>query len=170
MPPTCGYSLLMVETGEWGCFLLRRVNQMGVVSVTVASDRPKSRRTTKSRAKSSHPRPESDVKKAIKQLSPTVEALPEDTKALAAPLVLDCARLAVTMDRCWSLIENDGPVTSYDNGSGQTGTHENPAFGAYVKASRNLSANIGKLIQMVGPGTCAADNLSTFLDDKRVRS
>jgi hypothetical protein len=125
---------------------------------------------TPSRAKSSHPRPESDVKKAIKQLSPTVEALPEDTKALAMPLVLDCARLAVTMDRCWSLIENDGPVTSYDNGSGQSGTHENPAFGAYVKASRNLSANIGKLIQMVGPGTCAADNLSTFLDDKRVRS
>lgn len=125
---------------------------------------------TPSRAKPSHPRPESDVEKAIKQLSPTIDALPDDAKALAATLVLDCARLAVTMDRCWSLIENDGPVTSYDNGSGQSGTHENPAFGAYVKASRNLSANIGKLIQMVGPGTCAADNLTIFLDGKRERS
>ena len=134
------------------------------------TNKPKPRRVAESQKKSSHPRPESDVKKAIKQLSPTVEALPEDTKALAMPLVLDCARLAVTMDRCWSLIENDGPVTSYDNGSGQTGKHENPAFGAYVKASRNLSSNVGKLIQIVGPGTCAADNLTIFLDGKRERS
>lgn len=135
-----------------------------------APNRTKHRRVAGSQPKSSPPRPESDVEKVIKQLSPTIDALPDDAKALAATLVLDCARLAVTMDRCWSLIENDGPVTRYDNGSGQSGTHENPAFGAYVKASRNLSANIGKLIQMVGPGTCAADNLSTFLDDKRVRS
>ena len=135
-----------------------------------ATNKPKSRRGAGSQKKSSPPRPESDVDKVIERLSPTIDALPDDAKALAAPLVLDCARLAVTMDRCWSLIEDDGPVTSYDNGSGQSGTHENPAFGAYVKASRNISANIGKLIQMVGPGTCAADNLSSFLDDKRGRS
>ena len=133
-------------------------------------NKPKPRRVAESQKKSSPPLPESDVEKVIGQLNPTIDALPDDTKALATPLVLDCARLAVTMDRCWSLIEDDGPVTSYDNGSGQSGTHENPAFGAYVKASRNLSANIGKLIQMVGPGTCAADNLSSFLDDKRGRS
>ena len=135
-----------------------------------ATNKPKPRRVAGSQKKSSPPRPESDVEKVIGQLNPTIDALPDDAKALAATLVLDCARLAVTMDRCWSLIEDDGPVTSYDNGSGQSGTHENPAFGAYVKASRNLSANIGKLIQMVGPGTCAADNLSNFLDDKRGRS
>ena len=135
-----------------------------------ATNKPKPRRVAGSQKKSSPPRPESDVEKVIGQLNPTIDALPDDAKALAATLVLDCARLAVTMDRCWSLIEDDGPVTSYDNGSGQSGTHENPAFGAYVKASRNLSANIGKLIQMVGPGTCAADNLTIFLDGKRERS
>ena len=125
---------------------------------------------TPSRARPSRQRPDSAVNDALGLLRPVVDALPDDAKSLATPLVLDCARLAVTMDVCWAMIARDGPVTSYDNGSGQSGTHENPAFGAYVKASRNLSANIGKLIQMVGPGTCAADNLSTFLDDKRVRS
>ena len=125
---------------------------------------------TPSRAKPSRQRPDSAVNDALVLLQPIVDSLPDDAKSLATPLVLDCARLAVTMDVCWAMIARDGPVTSYDNGSGQSGTHENPAFGSYVKASRNLSSNVGKLIQIVGPGTCAADNLTIFLDGKRERS
>jgi hypothetical protein len=157
------------ETGAWGCFLSRGINQKGVVSVTVASDKPKSHKTTGSRTRSSGALPEKAVKKRLSELGPIVAVLSEDIRPLAMALATNCARLSVTMDVCWKNYSRDGAVVTYDNGGGQQGVRENPSYGAYVKASRELGSSIGKLIQMVGPGTVAADDLTDWQADQRAR-
>jgi hypothetical protein len=98
-----------------------------------------------------------------------VEALSEDVRPLAQTLATNCARLSATMDACWSDYSKNGAVVEYDNGGGQTGVRENPSYACYIKASRELGGAIGKLVQMVGPGTVAADSLTGWQDEQRAR-
>ena len=130
---------------------------------------PKSRRAGGSRAKSSPPRPDDAVMVRLSELEPIVSVLSDDIKPLARSLATNCARLSVTMDVCWADYSRSGAVVEYDNGGGQSGVRENPAYGAYIKASREFGAAVGKLVQMVGPGTVAADSLTEWQDSQRER-
>lgn len=105
----------------------------------------------------------------LSELEPIVSVLSDDIKPLARSLATNCARLSVTMDKCWADYSKNGAVVAYDNGGGQSGVRENPAYGAYIKASREFGAAVGKLVQMVGPGTVAADSLTEWQDEQRAR-
>ena len=109
------------------------------------------------------------VREYESQLAPMVSVLSEDVRPLAQTLATNCARLSATMDMCWTEYSKAGAVVEYDNGGGQSGVRENPAYGCYIKASRELGGAIGKLVQMVGPGTVAADSLTEWQDEQRAR-
>lgn len=137
--------------------------------MAVAGNRPASRGPSRSRGKSSGARPEKTVRDYESELAPMVSALSEDVRPLAQTLATNCARLSATMDACWSDYSRKGAVVEYDNGGGQSGVRENPAYACYIKASRELGGAIGKLVQMVGPGTVAADSLTDWQDEQRAR-
>ena len=132
-----------------------------------ATNRQRSRRAGGSRSKSSPPRPDDAVMARLSELEPIVSVLSDDIKPLARSLATNCARLSVTLDSCWADYSRNGAVVEYDNGGGQSGVRENPAYACYIQASRELGSAIGKLVQMVGPGTVAADALTDWQDDQR---
>ena len=135
----------------------------------VVSDKnkPKSRRATSRRSKPSPPLPEDAVAARLAELEPIISVLSDDIRPLARSLATNCARLSVTLDSCWADYSRNGAVVEYDNGGGQRGIRENPSYAAYIKASRELGGSIGKLVQMVGPGTVAADALTEWQADQR---
>ena len=130
-------------------------------------NKPKSRRATSRRSKPSPQPPEDAVAARLAELEPIISVLSDDIRPLARSLATNCARLSVTMDVCWADYSRNGAVVEYDNGGGQSGVRENPAYACYIKASRELGSAIGKLVQMVGPGTVAADALTDWQDDQR---
>lgn len=137
--------------------------------MAIAPGRAKSRSSSASQEKPSNALPESRVKKRLAELEPMVSSLSDDVRPLAQSLATNIARLSVTMDVCWADYSGRGAVVKYDNGGGQSGVRENPAYGAYIKASREFGAAVGKLVQMVGPGTVAADSLTEWQDSQRER-
>ena len=137
--------------------------------MAVAGNRPASRGSSTSRKKPSGVRTKKTVDDYESELAPMVDALSEYVRPLAQTLATNCARLSATMDKCWADYSKNGAVVAYDNGGGQSGVRENPAYACYIKASRELGGAIGKLVQMVGPGTVAADSLTDWQDEQRAR-
>ena len=97
------------------------------------------------------------------QLSPVLDAMDTTTRTIAAPLILDCARLRVMMDDCWATYLSEGAVAEYQNGGGQGGLREHPCLGSYIKCQRSLAANVAKLTGLVGRDASAGDALAEFL-------
>lgn len=98
-----------------------------------------------------------------KELRGVLDSMDDTTRAVAGPLVADCARLRVIMDDCWQTYLAEGLTADYTNGKNQGGTREHPAIGSYIKCQRSLGANVAKLVAIVGRDSASSDTLTDFL-------
>ena len=90
-----------------------------------------------------------------KKLMELLGDLPERQREILSPVVQNTAWMKVQLDRARELIATGEIVMNYDNGGGQEGIRENPAFKGYEAlwkaymqgASKILDAAAGKATQ-----------------------
>ena len=58
--------------------------------------------------------------------------IPKQQQDILAPVIENLAWMRIKLDDSRRLIKNSGIVVHYDNGGGQKGIRENPAFKGYV--------------------------------------
>lgn len=100
-----------------------------------------------------------EVRKLVKLLKDS--GVPESKIRCLEPTVQNLAWMKVKLDDARELIGEESITVGYDNGGGQSGIRENPAYKAYEALWKNYSAGLnallGQLPDKAAPGILAAD-------------
>ena len=100
-----------------------------------------------------------EVRKLVKLLK--CSGVPENKIRCLEPTVQNLAWMKVKLDDARELIGTESITVGYDNGGGQSGIRENPAYKAYEALWKNYSAGLnallGQLPDKAAPGILAAD-------------
>ena len=67
------------------------------------------------------------------------------------PVIENVAWMKIKLDQAREKIKNSGIVMPYDNGGGQTGIRENPAFKGYEALWKSYMAGMSKLLEAMPP-------------------
>ena len=82
----------------------------------------------------------------------------KETMALASQVIFMAKKLKQTQ----KLLTKEQLTVEYDNGGGQTGIRENPAFSAYEKMMTTYTKSLTTLVGIIGQE--AAENINTLVD------
>ena len=100
-----------------------------------------------------------EVRKLVKLLKDS--GVPENKIRCLEPTVQNLAWMKVKLDDARELIGTESITVGYDNGGGQSGIRENPAYKAYEALWKNYSAGLNALLSQLpdktAPGILAAD-------------
>lgn len=91
-------------------------------------------------------------RKEEKRLLGILERAPLRRRDALLPTVRNVAWMKVQLDRAMELIGTEPIVTEYDNGGGQSGIREHPAFKAYEALWKAYVAGLGKLLEAIPAG------------------
>lgn len=75
-----------------------------------------------------------------------LEQAPEEKRAALRPIAENAAWMKAQLDKAREDIDEEALVIEYDNGGGQSGIRENPAFRAYENLWRAYIAGMDKII------------------------
>lgn len=70
---------------------------------------------------------------------------------LLAPVIENTAWMRIKLDHAREKISVSGVAVPYDNGGGQTGIRENPAFKGYEALWKSYMAGMSKLLEAMPP-------------------
>ena len=73
------------------------------------------------------------------------------------PVIENVAWMKIKLDQAREKIKNSGIVMPYDNGGGQTGIRENPAFKGYEALWKSYMAGMSKLLETMPPEVIEAE-------------
>lgn len=73
------------------------------------------------------------------------------------PVIENVAWMKIKLDQAREKIKNSGIVMPYDNGGGQTGIRENPAFKGYEALWKSYMAGMSKLLEAMPPEVIEAE-------------
>ena len=73
------------------------------------------------------------------------------------PVIENVAWMKIKLDQAREKIKNSGIVMPYDNGGGQTGIRENPAFKGYEALWKSYMAGMNKLLEAMPPEVIEAE-------------
>lgn len=91
-----------------------------------------------------------DTRKELKRLTGILEGITPEKAETLKPVAENTAWIKVQLDRARELIADSEMIVEYDNGGGQTGIRENPAFKAYEALWKAYISGIAKLLDAVG--------------------
>ena len=83
----------------------------------------------------------------------------EKIKSLA-PVILNVSWMKSKLDDARTAIGEDGITVEYDNGGGQTGVRENPAFRAYEALWKTYLSGLDALLKLLPAGAAEDPALS----------
>lgn len=105
--------------------------------------------------------------KRIQEL--TRDTMPKAKRSTAMPLLHNAAWMKIKLDEARADMMCSSLVTVYNNGGGQLGTRENPAFSAYNKLFASYSRCMKQITDlMVGDAGEQRDELAGFLNETRL--
>lgn len=109
---------------------------------------------------------ESEVKK-LHEI--TRDTIPKAKRGVAMALMRNAAWMKVKLDEARADMMEAPLVIDYDNGGGQAGKRENPAFSAYNKLFASYSRAIKQLTDLMGTDASSErDELADFLNETRL--
>ena len=73
------------------------------------------------------------------------------------PVIENVSWMKIKLDQAREKIKNSGIVMPYDNGGGQTGIRENPAFKGYEALWKSYMAGMSKLLEAMPPEIIEAE-------------
>ena len=73
------------------------------------------------------------------------------------PVIENVAWMKIKLDQAREKIKNSGIVMPYDNGGGQTGIRENPAFKGYEALWKSYMTGMSKLLEAMPPEVIEAE-------------
>jgi hypothetical protein len=73
------------------------------------------------------------------------------------PVIENVAWMKIKLDQAREKIKSSGIVMPYDNGGGQTGIRENPAFKGYEALWKSYMAGMSKLLEAMPPEVIEAE-------------
>ena len=73
------------------------------------------------------------------------------------PVIENVAWMKIKLDQAREKIKASGIVMPYDNGGGQTGIRENPAFKGYEALWKSYMAGMSKLLEAIPPEVIEAE-------------
>lgn len=73
------------------------------------------------------------------------------------PVIENVAWMKIKLDQAREKIKTSGIVMPYDNGGGQTGIRENPAFKGYEALWKSYMAGMSKLLEAMPPEVIEAE-------------
>lgn len=73
------------------------------------------------------------------------------------PVIENVAWMKIKLDQAREKIKTSGIVMPYDNGGGQTGIRENPAFKGYEALWKSYMAGMSKLLETMPPEVIEAE-------------
>ena len=76
------------------------------------------------------------------------------------PVILNVSWMKSKLDDARTAIGEDGITVEYDNGGGQTGVRENPAFWAYEALWKTYLSGLDALLKLLPEGTAEDPALS----------
>ena len=76
------------------------------------------------------------------------------------PVILNVSWMKSKLDDARTAIGEDGITVEYDNGGGQTGVRENPAFRAYEALWKTYLSGLDALLKLLPEGTAEDPALS----------
>lgn len=76
------------------------------------------------------------------------------------PVILNVSWMKSKLDDARTAIGEDGITVEYDNGGGQTGVRENPAFRAYEALWKTYLSGLDALLKLLPEGTAEDSALS----------
>ena len=82
----------------------------------------------------------------LKRLLKKAEVDPERIQALE-PVIDNVAWMRAKLDEIREEIVDEGIVIAYDNGGGQTGVRENPAYKAYESLWKSYMLGVAKILE-----------------------
>lgn len=99
----------------------------------------------------------------------TIDAMPKAKRSAVMPLLHNAAWMKVKLDEARADMMCASLVTGYNNGGGQLGTRENPAFSAYNKLFASYSRCMKQITDLMSGDSCEQrDELAGFLNETRL--
>ncbi|MEF9877292.1 MAG: hypothetical protein RR842_09880 [Gordonibacter sp.] len=99
----------------------------------------------------------------------TSDTMPKAKRSAAMSLLHNAAWMKIKLDEARADMMCQAIVTDYNNGGGQQGTRENPAFSAYNKLFASYSRCVKQITDlMVGDAGEQRDELAGFLNETRL--
>ena len=90
----------------------------------------------------------------------TKDVIPDDKPTAIMPLMSNIAFLKVKLDQARVDLMGESIFTEYDNGGGQTGVRENPAFRAYEALWKTYLSGLDALLKLLPEGAAEDPALS----------
>lgn len=84
-----------------------------------------------------------------RRLEKLLASAPEGRRKALAPIIENVAWMRVKLDVARDEIADDSTVTGYDNGGGQKGVHENPAFRGYTALWKSYMQGMEKILAAI---------------------
>jgi hypothetical protein len=110
------------------------------------------------------------IKKEIRKLKRIFKDLPKDKSAIVEKLIGNAAFMAATLEDLQDAINQNGCISTYQNGENQWGTKKSPEADLYNTMIKNYSTVVKQLTDMLpkDEAKAAEDELVTFIQ-KAVR-
>ncbi len=95
-------------------------------------------------------------RKESRRLEELLEKTPIRRRNLLKPVIENTAWMKVQLDKARELIGTEPIVTEYDNGGGQTGVREHPAYKAYEALWKAYMTGMGRILEAIPAGQAPA--------------
>ncbi len=113
-------------------------------------------------------KPETALKKRIKELKTIFAAIDEDKMKLVMPSITQAAKMELYIERLNEALDKNGFVEEYQNGENQSGKKESTESRAYSTLMKNYNAIIRTLLACLPENAQpqAEDQLDLFLRNR----
>lgn len=108
---------------------------------------------------------EQRIKSEKTRLRGIFKELDENKKKLVTPLIEKAAFMSIELDDLQSMIEQDGWISKYKNGENQFGTKKSPEADVYIALSKNYTAVIKQLTELVPAAKRKASKLAALREE-----
>lgn len=98
----------------------------------------------------------------------TAAKVPGESIKILDPVLLNVAWMAAKLDAARDLIGNEDITVEYNNGGGQEGTRENPAFKAYEALWKSYISGMQRILEALPKGQDAQETQSPSKAEKSV--
>lgn len=101
---------------------------------------------------------------ALEELAPMIECVPDERRPVANEVAVELAFLVASCATLRQQLSAEGFTSSYDNGGGQSGTRQSPAWLSYNQALKHKLSYAKQLSDMVEASGGDVDELTEWLE------
>lgn len=124
----------------------------------------------KQRTKADEAAKQERIKAEIRRLNSLFKDMSKDTKKLVRSLIENAAFMAVTLEDLQNHINTHGVVSDYQNGEHQWGTKKSPEVEVHISMTKNHSAVMRQLTDLLPKAKTSQDKTSDplmeFINDR----